>query len=132
MIVVDASALTAALTDDGTVGRAAERVLGADRHWVSPSHLLVEVTSAIRGLLTGRKINQRRADDAIDTLGNLAIDEIDMRSLLPHVWRLRNNFWPYDAAYVVAAQTLNVTLVTADAKLYRAAQRLCQVRLIVA
>ena len=35
-------------------------------------------------------------------------------------WALRHNFTTYDAAYVVLAKVLKVSLITSDAKLARA------------
>lgn len=37
-------------------------------------------------------------------------------ALLPRIWQLRENAWPYDAAYVALAESLNAELVTVDGK----------------
>ena len=70
MIVVDASVLANALTDDGPLGQVARAELAQDVHWSGPGHLLGEAFSAVRGRLLGGKIAQERARDAAD--GRLA------------------------------------------------------------
>jgi hypothetical protein len=89
MIVVDASVLTDALTDDGEVGDANRAALQRDPHWAAQAHLALEVASAIPGRLLGGKILLERATDAVDVLGRLEIDPLDPVVLLPRIWKLR-------------------------------------------
>lgn len=70
MIVVDASVLANALTDDGPVGRTSRTELARDIHWAAPEHLVVETFSAVRGRYLGDKISKQRAEDALDTLAD--------------------------------------------------------------
>ena len=44
------------------------------------------------------------------------------------VWGLRGSLTAYDASYVALAALLDVPLVTLDARLARAAERSCRVR----
>ena len=50
VIVIDASVLAGALTDDGRFGQACRAELAKDAHWAAPDHLVVEAFSGIRGL----------------------------------------------------------------------------------
>lgn len=129
MIVVDASTLTNALTDDGPVGQSSRAELARDAHWAAPEHLVVETFSAIRGLYLGRKISRQRALDALDTMVAASIEMLGTTALLPRMWQLRDNVTGYDAAYVAAAETHGCPLVTADARLARAGDLRCEVRL---
>lgn len=132
MIVIDASVLVNALTDDGAVGDIARVELGNDVHWSGPEHLRVEAFSAIRGRLLGAKITDRRAREAIDALADAAIEALPTVALLRRMWELRANLSAYDAAYVAAAETHQCALVTADARLAQAPGARCVIRLAVA
>ena len=129
MIVVDASTLTNAFTDDGPVGQSSRAELGRDAHWAAPEHLVVETFSAIRGLYLGRKISGQRALDALDAIMASSIELLGTTALLPRMWQLRDNVTGYVAAYVAAAETHGCPLVTADARVARAGDLRCEVRL---
>lgn len=129
MIVIDASVLTNVLTDDGPIGDAARAELARDDHWAAPEHLRVEVFSAVRGLTLGRKIEERRATDALAALATAEIELITTAELLPRMWELRNNLGGYDAAYAAAAEANACPLVTADDRLARANGLRCEIRL---
>jgi predicted nucleic acid-binding protein len=129
VIVVDASVLTNAFTDDGPVGAAARAELARDAHWAGPEHLLVEAFSAIRGRWLGQKIGADRAADAVNALAAAAIDVVSVRPLLVRMWELRSNVSGYDAAYLALAESFGCTLLTADARLERVPGLRCGVRL---
>lgn len=131
MIVVDASALSNALTDDGPLGRRARSELARDSHWSAPEHLIVETFSAIRGRLLGGKITGGRAADALDVLSHAAIELVPTVPLLHRMWELRANLSGYDAAYVAAAELHDAALVTADRRLTQAPGLGCEVRLAI-
>ncbi|MEH0928432.1 type II toxin-antitoxin system VapC family toxin [Micromonospora sp. CPCC 205558] len=130
MIVLDASVLADALVDDGPVGDAARAELTADPHWAAPGHLLVEVMSAIRGKVLGGKLGPARAQEAVDTLPSLVIDEVEISGLLDRMWQLRSNVTAYDAAYVAAAESMSCPLVTGDGRLAKASGVRCEIRLL--
>lgn len=130
MIVIDASLLVNALTDDGLLGERAWAALAADPHWGAPPHLHIEVASAIRGRWLGGKLTDERADAAMATLNRLAIDQAPWLELAPRVWELRRNLTPYDAAYVALAESRDCHLVTADQKLLNRTARECPVDII--
>lgn len=129
MIVVDASALANALTDDGPIGAHARTELARDAHWAAPDHLIVEVFSAIRGRWLGNRISERRAVDAITALTVASIDLVAVTALLKRMWELRRNVTGYDAAYLAVAEAFSCALVTADARLSRVPDLRCEVRL---
>jgi predicted nucleic acid-binding protein len=130
VIVVDASVLADALIDDGPVGDAARTALAGDPHWAAPAHLLVEVLSVIRGRALGGKLGPARAQEVVDALPTLVIDQIDVTGLVDRMWQLRGSITAYDAAYVAAAEALGCPLVTADARLAKANGVRCEIRLI--
>jgi predicted nucleic acid-binding protein len=130
VIVIDASVMIDALTADGTSGRAARKATMSDPHWIAPAHLIAEVTSGIRGLLRGRKISARRADDAVQALAVAEIELANMQVQLPRMWELKDNVTPYDAAYIALAETEGCPLVTADGRLAAIPGIRCQVQLI--
>lgn len=128
MIVLDASVLANAFTDDGPVGLAARAELARDVHWAAPEHLGVEVFSAIRGRWLGRKISEQRARDALTALASSTVDLVPIGHLLERMWDLRNNVSGYDAAYIAVTETLDCALVTADGRLGRVSGLRCEIR----
>jgi predicted nucleic acid-binding protein len=130
VIVVDAGALTAALVDGDRLGESARRELQADSHWVAPALLLIEVTSAVRGLARSGQVGVRRAEGIIRALPDLELDVVDSADLVRRIWALRHNLSAYDAAYVAAAEQRGCPLVTTDARLARASGPRCEIRLV--
>jgi predicted nucleic acid-binding protein len=130
VIVVDASALTDALVDDGPLGDSARRELAADPQWAAPGHLIVEVVSAIRGKVLGGTLTSARAGDAIAALPQLVVVQVGAAELVDRMWQLRHNLTACDAAYVAAAEALGCSLVTGDARLAKAAGVRCRVTVL--
>ncbi len=128
MIVVDASVLTHALSDDGPVGVSSRAELAQDAHWAAPDHLVVEVFSAIRGQWLGRKISAARAQDALSAVASATIDVVPVGPLLRRMWALRSNVSGYDAPYFAVAEAFGCPLVTTDARLARVPDLRCEVR----
>jgi predicted nucleic acid-binding protein len=91
---------------------------------------MVEVFSVVRGLSLGGKITLALAEQTVDRLASVAMDHVAVVSLLPLMWKYRNEMSAYDSAYVALAATRGVPLVTADARLAAAAQRHCTVTLV--
>ncbi|WP_432507724.1 type II toxin-antitoxin system VapC family toxin [Kineococcus arenarius] len=129
MIVVDASVLAPALADDGPDGdRARERLLG--EVLAAPEVIDLEVASVLRRAVAGGALPQRRADLALTDLIDLPLRRAAHRGLLRRCWELRHTVTSYDAAYVALAEALDVTLVTADARLSRAPGTTCEVEVL--
>lgn len=129
MIVVDASVLANALTDDGPVGAHGRAELAHDPHWAAPEHVVVEVFSAIRGQWLGYRISEQRAVDALSAMAAVTIELVAAARLLDRMWELRRNVTGYDAAYLAVAEAFGCALVTADVRISRVPDLRCEVRL---
>ncbi|MGH3342025.1 MAG: type II toxin-antitoxin system VapC family toxin [Carbonactinosporaceae bacterium] len=129
MIVVDASVLVTALADDGHDGDTARARLRGER-LAGPELIDLEVASALRGQLAAGHLDARRAELALADLTALPMQRSPHRPLLGRCWALRDNLTMYDAAYVALAEVLDVTLVTADARLARAPALGCAVEVL--
>ena len=125
MIVVDASVIAPALTDDDVDGdRARERLRG--ERLVAPELIDLEVVAVIRKALSANVIDERRAAMALGDLVDLDLERVSHRILLARIWELRPNVTPYDAAYVALAEMIDATLVTADRRLAQAPGTRCE------
>lgn len=102
----------------------------ADSALHAPSLLDYEVASALRGHALAGRIGEQRLADAIDDFSGLAIDRYPLAGMISSVLGLRGNFTVHDAAYVVLAQTLEASLVTADGKLAEARKLGVDVRIL--
>lgn len=129
MIVVDASVLAPALADDDVDGDLARKRLRGES-LAAPELIDLEVASTLRRALRAGRLDQRRSDQAMVDLATMPVRRASHLRLLPRVWELRDNLTAYDAAYVALAEALNVTLLTADAALSRAAGIRCEVEVL--
>jgi len=119
VIVVDASAAVELILR-GRASPIAKRLLD-DREALHAPHLIdLEVTQALRRLVSAGDFTAVRAGRALDYFSDLPISRHAHSHLLPRVWQLRDNLTAYDAAYVSLAEALNAPLVTADSRLARA------------
>jgi predicted nucleic acid-binding protein len=130
VIVVDASVTANMLVYADERGRNARVVLGRDTEWAAPEHWKAEVFSVIRGLEMGNKITEQQALRAMARLPHLGVDHVSLDGLLPSMWQLRDRIGAYDAPYVALAQLRNLTLLTSDGRLARAATDFCRVELV--
>jgi predicted nucleic acid-binding protein len=129
VLVVDASVVAPLIADGGPDGdqcRAAVR----GQTLAAPDLLRVEVLSVIRRHLASGTLDAEQANNAVDDLLALPIVLYPTTPLLRRCWDLRSNVTPYDACYVVLAETLDVALLTADAKLANAPGTRCSFVLI--
>lgn len=129
MIVIDASVATNMLAYADERGRRTRTVLARDSEWSAPEHWKAEVFSALRGLARGAKITDEQGARAVARLPQLGVEQVSLDALLPRMWQLRAAVSGYDAAYVALAELRDLALVTADARLARAALRYCRVEL---
>ena len=130
MIVLDASAVSFALLDEGTIGDGCRAAFRSDSQWIVPEHWLIEVLSVIRGNLIGGKIAAAHASDAAAAAAEMNPVVAPTRIIASRIWELRNNLTTYDAGYVAAAEQYRCALVTTDGRLVRATGIRCPVTLI--
>ena len=129
MIVVDASVLVTALSDDGDDGRRARHRLSGEQ-LRAPELIDLEVASVLRRLCAADQLGVQRANQALDDLRAIRLERVAHRPLLQRCWELRHNITVYDAAYVALAEILEATLVTADERLSRATGTTCAIELL--
>ncbi len=125
-VVVDASAVVAALVDTGPDGRWAESLLTARPS--APQLLLVEVANVLRRAARVGSITDDVAALAHADLLDLRVDLVPYHHVADRVWSLRHNLTTYDAYYVAVAELLEVPLVTLDRRLADAPGPTCEIR----
>ena len=117
MIVLDASVVVELLMN-GDLADSIRGVLSTrDENFVVPHLLDVEVVSAIRGLVSGQRIEAHRSDQFLAGLAALPAERYSHTPLLGRIWELRHNFTAYDAAYIALAEAMDAVLYTCDEKL---------------
>jgi predicted nucleic acid-binding protein len=129
VIVIDAGVVITSIAEDGHHGDMARARLRGER-LAAPDLIDLEVISGLRGLLRAHKLHLRRAEAALADLRRMPLCRTPHRGLVARCWELRDNFSAYDASYIALAEMLNTTLVTADARMSRAPQRLCEVEVL--
>jgi predicted nucleic acid-binding protein len=129
VLVVDASALVVALSDDGPDGDLVRRRLRGES-LAAPELVDLEVVSVLRKQLAIGALDGRRAGLALTDLAELPLRRAPHLPLLARCWELRDNFTVYDAAYVALAEVLDAPLVTADSRLGRAPGTTCQIEVL--
>jgi predicted nucleic acid-binding protein len=100
------------------LGRAMQETLSApdvDLH--VPSLCDVEIASALRGLVRRRRIDLRRATDALSDYRDFPLTRHGHLTLLDRMFQLRENFSCYDATYVALAESLDAPLCSGDDRL---------------
>jgi predicted nucleic acid-binding protein len=125
-LVVDSSAVVAALTDDQRGdGEWARRAM---RHeaLVGPAHVYVEVSNVLRRLVLADRVPRDVAALVHEELIRLRITTYEFQPLAARVWSLHPNVTAYDAAYVALAEDLDLPLLTVDRRLARADGPTCE------
>lgn len=129
MLVVDASVVAPAVADGGDDGhRYRQRLRG--EQLAAPDLLRVEVLSVLRRQHRLGGLDAGQVTAAVEDLLDLGLDVYPTGPLLRRTWELRDNVTAYDACYVALAEALGCSLLTADARLSRAAGPVCDVELI--
>lgn len=124
--VVDASAIVAALIDDGAEGRWCEDQLLAD-DLVAPHLMPIEAANIIRRTEARKAIDPSDAATAVHDLRRLDVQLVQFEPLADRAWELRANLTIYDACYVAAAELFHGRLVTLDRRLAQAPGLRCDV-----
>ena len=132
MIVLDASVLANVVGDDGPIGDSARARLEAAGEASIPDLADVETVAVLRKRWLGGGLTAHRFRSAVDDLVALPLDRFPTGPLMIRAYELRANVTAYDASYVVLAEGLACTLVTADARLARAPAITCPVEVFSA
>ena len=117
MIVLDASAAIEWLLQTPDGHRLERRISARSERLHAPHLIDLEVIHALRRLVREGTVVSRRADEAVSFLQALPLTRHPHVALLPRIWQYRHTLSPYDAAYVVLAETLGATLLTRDVRL---------------
>jgi predicted nucleic acid-binding protein len=126
LVVVDASAVVAALTDGGAPGGAVATAL-AGQHLAAPELLAFEVANVLRRLELSGRLAADSAVLAHADLLDLAVQLWPYAAVAERAFRLRASLTVYNAAYVALAVQLDAPLVTLDQRLAKAALPSCRV-----
>ncbi len=129
MLVVDSAALVQYLTGrDDTAKRVRERLTGVSL--AAPQGVDLEVISGIRGLVLGGKVRGNDGQEALALLSHMDIRRYEIAVLTDRIWELRQNMWPYDAAFGALAEALAIPLVSIDSKFTRTPGIRCAVEVL--
>ncbi|MFV0317076.1 MAG: type II toxin-antitoxin system VapC family toxin [Microthrixaceae bacterium] len=125
-LVIDASAVVAALVDSGADGQWAETLLTSD---LAAPHLLpVEVANVLGRAANAGEITDDVASLAHADLLDLRVQFVAYNTVAPRIWELRHNLTAYDAWYVAVAELLDAPLATMDHRLARSPGPTCTFR----
>lgn len=123
-VVVDSSAIVAALVDDGPDGEWARAGLRTET-LTAPAHLYVEVSAVLRRSVISGQLGRDVASLAHRDLVRLPVTIFPFEPLAERVWALHPTVTAYDAAFVALAEELDVLLWTLDRRLARASGPTC-------
>jgi predicted nucleic acid-binding protein len=129
VIVLDASAAINWLLQTASGRQIENRIYSQGESLHAPHLLDLEVAQVLRRLVREGTVSGPRADQAIEDLFDLRVTRYPHVVFLPHIWRIRDNFSAYDAAYVALADKLGATLITRDTRLASASARLLSIEL---
>jgi predicted nucleic acid-binding protein len=127
LTVIDCSAMIELLVAKTQTGDAIARRVTTAQTLYAPYLLDGEVISALLGLRRGQKIAEREADAALSNYRAFPVERQDVLPLWPRLKILHANLSAYDAQYVALAEALNVSLITADARIKRSGAAQCKV-----
>ncbi|SDY30718.1 Predicted nucleic acid-binding protein, contains PIN domain [Modestobacter sp. DSM 44400] len=126
-VVVDPSAIVAALVDGGPDGEWARSGL-AGQALAAPAHLYVEVSAVLRRSVLSGQLGRDVAALAHRDLVQLPLTVFPFEPLAGRVWALHPTVTSYDGAFVALAEALDVPLWTLDRRLARASGPTCTFR----
>ena len=119
-LVLDASVLHDHLLGGRRAPAVASAVRAHDGDVNIPHIAIVETLSVLRRLTHQGLLTAARARVALTDLADAPFTRWPADALLPRMWELRDNLSAYDATYVALAESLDATLLTADARLAHA------------
>jgi predicted nucleic acid-binding protein len=121
-VVIDASVLAVALTDDGPDGDEVRQHL-AGCHLVAPSTVDLELLAVWRRGAASGAIPQRRVDLAMTDLARIPLTRVPPIEVLVSCWDRLGTVTAANAPYLALAEALDVPLLTADSRLAAAGSR---------
>ncbi len=125
MIVVDASAIVALLTDEGRLGQFVATTLTANEI-AYPSLMPYEAVNALRSMCARGALADSVADQAVRNVTTFPGAVFEFEDLAHRAWQLRHNLTTYDAAYVALAEMIECPLLTLDTRLVAAPGTQCR------
>ena len=117
-LVLDASAGVELLLNTGRA-RSLSAKLPESAEWWVPEHYFVEVAGALRRAALNGDATPERIDRAFSMLDRAVVLRAQVRPLLVDAWARRSSMTIADALYVVLAEHIGASLVTADERLAR-------------
>jgi predicted nucleic acid-binding protein len=127
-VVVDASAIVAALVDAGPDGEWATNELLRD-DLAAPHLMPVEAANILRRAVIAGDLSIDVATLAHEDLARLRVELFPYEPHADRVWQLRDNLTAYDAWYVAVAEALDAPMITLDRRVARATGPRCSFRL---
>lgn len=115
-MVLDASAVLEILLGIAS-RRLLARVLAPEETLHAPQLLDLEVIQVLRRYTLERRIDARRAREALEDFAWLPVARYPHDIFQERIWELRFGLTAYDAVYVALAEALEAPLVTRDARL---------------
>ena len=125
-MVIDASALVAAVVDSGPEGLWAESLVEAEQ-LAGPELVLAEASNILRRLEQAGDISRIEATSSHNDLMQLDIELFPFAPFAERIWELRNNLTSYDAWYVALAEALGCPLATLDPRMARSSGPTCPI-----
>jgi len=126
-LVVDASAVVAALVGGGNEGAWAEAEMAGD-DLAAPHHMPVEVANILRRAILAGQLSADAASMAHADLLDLPVVLYPYEASADRAWELRTNLSMYDAWYVALAEQIGAEVVTLDRRLASAPGPHCTFR----
>jgi len=123
-VVIDASTLVAALTDQVDDGPWALNQL-VQTPLAAPMLLPAETTNILRRLELADQISRLESAASQRDISRFDFELYPFAPFADRVWELRFNFTAYDAWYVALAEALDYPIVTLDRRLSRATGPKC-------
>ena len=119
MTVLDTSGAVAFLLDQPSAP-VVERLFAEEGELTAPDVLVFEALAVLRRITLHGDLEERRAQGAIEDLGELPIRLYASTPLRSRAWELRSNFSAADALFVALAERLGSPLASIDASLLSA------------
>ena len=117
VIILDASAAIEWLLQTPAGIRIDKRIFSPLVPLHAPHLLDIEVAQVLRRYVRDKTIAAQRGQEALEDLGDLALNRYPHDFLIPRVWELHATLTAYDAVYVALAELLDAPLLTCDGKI---------------